>query len=211
MRIKNLKSGFEKLIPAKARLIAHLIGDGCVYRSKTDYNIKYDNTDSELIEQYRNDLRDIYGFITKIEYKQSGKTKKVTPYVRVRSKRAYDDLKKYCEFRSLGWRVPKNISKATPTIQKEFLSALYDDEGSVVPEGKHGIIRLYSINLKGLEQIQKILEKFKIKSKITAGFGFKRNVYALVVRDIKQFHKTIRFYCTRKQRRLVEFVKKEEE
>ncbi len=42
MRIKKLKSGFEKLTKEKARLIGHLIGDGCVYKTGSDYNIKYE-------------------------------------------------------------------------------------------------------------------------------------------------------------------------
>jgi len=40
MRIKNLKIGFDRLTKEKARIIAHLIGDGCAFISNHDYNMK---------------------------------------------------------------------------------------------------------------------------------------------------------------------------
>ena len=42
MGTKSLREGFKELTAAKARIIAHLIGDGCVYKSNHDYNIKYE-------------------------------------------------------------------------------------------------------------------------------------------------------------------------
>lgn len=42
MRIKKLKYGFQKLTKEKARIITHLIGDGCAFISNHDYNIKYE-------------------------------------------------------------------------------------------------------------------------------------------------------------------------
>ena len=41
MKTKILRYGFETN-KAKSRIIAHLIGVGCVYKSNHDYNIKYD-------------------------------------------------------------------------------------------------------------------------------------------------------------------------
>ena len=49
MKIKKLKSGFRKLTKEKARLIAHLIGDGAHYRHKHDYNLKYEVRDDESL------------------------------------------------------------------------------------------------------------------------------------------------------------------
>ncbi|MBU0460679.1 MAG: hypothetical protein KJ597_04815 [Nanoarchaeota archaeon] len=207
MRIKNLKPGFERLTNAKARLIAHLIGDGCVYKCRTDYNIKYDNIDSELLNQFVKDFNDVYGYKITIAFKPSGKTGLPLPYLRFRSKLIYEDLKSYCEYASAVWFVPKQILNNSKNIQKEFLKALFDDEGSVIPYGKTAILRLYSINLKGLKEIQELLQNFNFDSVIVVGFGCKRNVYGLTIKDISNFHHKIGFYCIRKQKKLLKYVK----
>lgn len=202
MRITKLKSGFEVLGPEKARLIAHLIGDGCVYKCRTDYNIKYDIIDEELLNQFISDFNEVYGIKIPVRMKKSGKTDKMLPYLRVRSKLAFDDLKKYCDYLSRTWSVPNQIFAASYKIKKEFLMALYDDEGSVIPYGKSVIIRLYSINLSGLKQVRKLLDEFGIKTKIQEGFGLKRNVYSLTTKEINSFYEKLGFYCVRKQKKL---------
>ena len=86
-------------------------------------------------------------------------------------------------------------------IKKEFLKALFDDEGSIIPY-KRPIIRLYSINSKGLGQVQEILREFNIACKLKKGFGCKRNVYALVIEDLSLFYRQIGFNLKRKQEKL---------
>ncbi len=207
MRIKRLKPGFKELTEAKARLIAHLIGDGCAYKCRTDYNIKYDITDPELLQQFVDDLDNVYGLKPVVALKPSGKTGKLLPYARVRSKLAYEDLKSYCDYFSRTWTVPKEIIEASKSIKREFLKALYDDEGSVIPEGRRLILRLYSINFKGLKQVQKMISEFGIENTIKSGFGAKRNVFAIVIKDIEKFYKEIGFYCVRKQEKIEKYVK----
>ena len=182
MRIKKLRMGFEKLTKEKARLIGHLIGDGCVYQHKTDYNIKYEVVDRDLLEQFEKDLSFVYGLKPFFGYNPSGKVKKSIPYFRLRSKLVFEDLKKYCEFNSDNWMVPSQIIEANEEVRIEFLKALFDDEASVVPQGKSAIIKLYSINLNGLKQIQELLLKFNLQGKIISGYGSKRNVFALILR-----------------------------
>jgi len=93
MRIKNLQIGYENLTPAKARVIAHLIGDGCVYRSsETNYVIKLEVTDPESLDQFETDLISVYGLKPTRGTNRSGKTGKPIPFVSLLSKRAYDDL-----------------------------------------------------------------------------------------------------------------------
>ena len=207
MKIHKIKPGHRKLTQAKARLIGHLIGDGCVYKSVTNYNIKYDNMDYELLEMFMSDFFEVYGLIAKLGYKASGKTGRLMPFVKVRSIRAFKDLRKYCSYYSSEWNVPKQMFNTKRSIQREFLVALFDDEGSVIPIGKKAILRLYSINLTGLKQVQILLELFGISSNIVAGFGHKRNVFAITIKDVKLFKKKINFYCIRKQNNLARYVK----
>ena len=130
------------------------------------------------------------------------------PCVRVRSKLAYDDLLKYCNYFSRKWLVPIQIMNSSKEIKKEFLKALYDDEGSVIPQGKQVILRLYSVNLDGLIGVQKLLDEFNINTKIQVGFGSKRNVYSVTTKDLNIFYKEIGFYCLRKQEKLKKGVEK---
>ena len=76
----------------------------------------------------------------------------------------------------------------------------------VVPQGKKGIIKVYSINENGLKQIQKILLGFDINTKLSYGYGAKRNVYAILIKDLNKFDKEIGFNLKRKQNRLISLI-----
>ena len=202
MKIKNLKNGFEKLTIAKARIIAHLIGDGSVYQSNHDYNIEYEVKDLESLNSFEKDMLSVYGLKLTKGFKESGFTGKPVPFLRLRSKLAYEDLLKYSTYKSEDWKIKSKILQSSKQIKKEFLKAFFDDEGSVVPEGKKGIIKLYSINKEGLQQIQKMLLEFNIDSQLGSGYGAKRNVYALLIKALDRFHKKIGFNLARKQSKL---------
>jgi intein-encoded DNA endonuclease-like protein len=200
MRIKLLQAGYEKLTPAKARLIAHLIGDGCVYRSsKTNYVIKLEVKDVESLNQFEEDLIKVYGLKPTRGTNRSGKTGRPVPFVSLLSKKAHDDLLTYCDFRSSTWSVPTKILSASSPIKREFLRALFDDEGTVVRDRKRAIIRMYSINFNGLLQVQQILQEFGLESRIKAGYGLKRNVFGLIPKNTKSFAEKIGFNLSRKQ------------
>ena len=206
MRIKELKKGYEKLTERKARIVAHSIGDGYIGISKHDYNIKYEVSDPELIDSFKKDLIEVYGLKVTDGFNKSGKTDKMLPFVRLRSKLAYEDLQRFASYYSSDWKIKKPILRAKKYIKREFLKALFDDEGSVIPIGKGGLVRLYSINKKGLEQIIFLLKEFKIESFLVSGFGLRRNVYGLTIKDLKLFLKEIGFNLKRKQRKLEKIV-----
>lgn len=142
MRIKNLKSGYEKLTLAKARIIAHLIGDGCVYRSSgTNYVIKLEVIDAESLDQFETDIITVYGLKPTRGLHKSGKTERLIPFVSLLSKRAYEDLLNYWDYISSTWFVPSQILSADFSIKREFLRALFDDEGTVVKDRKQIICK----------------------------------------------------------------------
>ncbi len=202
MKIKNLKNGFEKLTIAKARIIAHSIGDGTVYRSNHDYNIKYEVKDLESLNSFEKDIISVYGLKLTKGFKNSGITGKPIPFLRLRSKLAYEDLLKYATYNSKDWKIKDILLASSKEIKREFLKAFFDDEGSVVPQGRKGIIKLYSINSNGLKQIQKMLLEFNIENKLGSGYGAKRNVYAVLIKDLNKFNKEIGFNLARKQSKL---------
>ena len=206
MRIIKLKKGFEKLTKEKSRIIAHLIGDGCVFISKHDYNIKYEVIDAELLDSFENDMISVYGLKLRTYLNPSGKTEKLVPFVRLRSKLVYEDLLRYASYFSKDWRIKEELLNSSKEIKREFLRAIFDDEGSVFKQGNKGVIKLYSINLEGLKQIQTMLLGFNIKIKIYFGYGAKRNVYALLPTDLKLFYTEIGFNLKRKQDKLRELA-----
>jgi len=210
MRIKKLKLGYENLTEDKARIIAHLIGDGCVYRSGlTNYIMKLEVKDEESLIQFEKDLITVYGLKPLRGFNPSGKTGELIPFVLLRAKRAYEDLLSYCDFRSATWFVPAEIFNANLSIKKEFLRALFDDEGTAIRIGKRVEIRLYSINYNGLSQIQLLLQDFDLQSKMRTGYGCKRNVYGLIMLDSHSFGKKIGFNLQRKQSKLEETGERE--
>jgi len=204
--LKIPKKGYEKLTKEKARIIAHLIGDGCVFRSNHDYNAVYEVIDQELLDSFEKDMLKIYGLKLTKGFNPSGKIKSTTPFLRLRSKLVYEDLLRYApSYFSKEWKIGNELMLSPKEIKREFLRAFSDDEGSVIG-GAVKIVRLYSINLEGLKQIQKILLDFNIESKIVKGFGAKRNVYAVVIKDLHLFAKEIGFSLNRKKEKLDELV-----
>lgn len=207
MRIKIPKKGYKKLTKEKARIIAHLIGDGTCCKVKHDYNIQYEVKDKESLVQFHEDLISVYGLIPSWGQNPSGITGQMIKRVRLRSKLAFEDLEKYASYYSKNWEIKQPILDSTIEIKKEFLKALFDDEGSIFKVKYSKILRLYSINLDGLKQIQDmLLKEFNIESKITPGYGLKRNVYGLIVKDLKLFKEKVGFNLTRKQERLLQLI-----
>ncbi len=168
MNIKKIKEDSDKLTEAKARLIAHFIGDGCIFKSKSDYVLKYEVKDLELLKSVEKDLIETYGLKPSWGLNPSGKTGKLIPLVRLRSKLAYLDMLRYATYYSKDWKIKHLLFAANKDIKKEFLKALFDDEGTVIKDQ----IRLYSINKDGLKQIEKLLRGFRFKKiKITPRYS----------------------------------------
>jgi len=205
--LKMIKQQTEKITPAKARILARLKADGSISKIGTDYKISYEVKDVEQLKSFEQDIKNVYGLGMKWLTNRSGITGLPIPLVRVRSKLALEDLLKFGKFRSKNWTVPTQILNARKDIQKEFIRAFYDDEGSVIV--KRHEIRLYSINKKGLEQIKDMLKKFNIKTKIVGGYGKRRNVHSLTInkiKDIKIFKEEIEFGLKRKQGKLLKIL-----
>ena len=98
MRIKKLKYGFQKLTKEKARIIAHLIGDGAHYITKHDYVLKYEVRDEESLRQFNDDIIKVYGLEPSWEWNTSGITGEPIKFVRLRSKLVYEDLLAYASY-----------------------------------------------------------------------------------------------------------------
>lgn len=206
MRIKIPKEGYKNLSAEKARIIAHLMADGCVFKTNHDYVIKYEVIDIDLLEGFESDMQKVFGLPLSRGYNKSGKKDKSIPFVRLRSKKVYEDLMRYSSYYSHNWKVPREISCSDVDFRREFLSSFFDDEGSVINTKTQCEIRLYSINLVGLRQVKILIEKLGLNSTIKGGYGSKRNVYAIVIKDLNLFSKVIGFNSLRKKQKLKKII-----
>lgn len=193
----------------KARIIARLMADGSINKSRHNYRIRYEVKDEESLKNFEKDIYLVYGLKMTRGLNPSGKTNEWIPFVNLYSKKVYEDLLRYGNYRSYNWSLPNQIKKSSNKIKTEFLRAFYDDEGSVICNNKTNSIeiRLYSINKKGLLQLKSLLEKFGIYSRLAKGYGLKRNVFAIVVnrkKEVKKFSKLIGFNLKRKQEKLIQ-------
>lgn len=128
MRQNQIKKQKDWICPQKARIIARLMGDGAVYLHKHDYTIKYEVIDNESLQGFAKDIESVYGLKTKKGWNKSGKTGKLIPLMRLRSKKAYEDLLRYGNYDSKSWRVPQEIYDSKQKVKIEFLKAFYGDE-----------------------------------------------------------------------------------
>jgi len=105
-----------------AKIIGHLMGDGCV----TKRYLRYNNKDKFLLNNFKNHFLSLYPKTHFIK----GKVNSGTSFVQVQNKKLIEFLFGLCgDFRSELLRFPEFIK--TKKMKKEFISAVYDDEGCV--------------------------------------------------------------------------------
>jgi hypothetical protein len=151
----------EEKLKVLARVVSHLMGDGCV--SKRYF--AYYNKNQVLLENFKRDVKKIFGEIHFI----TGKVNSGTSFYMIQNKEALSFLKSLIEdYRSFSLHIPEFIK--TKELKKEFLKAIFDDEGCVALRvfAKTGEIkRNITLCAKSeffLSQIKDILERdFMIK------------------------------------------------
>jgi len=156
-----------KITPALARIHAHICGDGCLYafREKdcygpwakyrknpnyyrTRYIACYTNTNPELLKEFRQDIKEVFGI----------HGKKLRNFdIRMNSKRVWQLLKEMGAGNSHEWFIPKSIIQGLPNVKKNWVRAFFDDE---VYFNDGGRIRVKCVNKKGLQQITEMLNEF---------------------------------------------------
>jgi hypothetical protein len=112
----------EEKLKVLARVVSHLMGDGCV--SKRYF--AYYNKNQVLLENFKNDVKELFGEIHFI----SGKVNSGTSFYMIQNKEVLNFLKSLIEdYRSFSLHLPNFIK--TKELKKEFLKAIFDDEGCV--------------------------------------------------------------------------------
>jgi hypothetical protein len=169
---------FEEILNDKekmkilSKVIAHLMGDGCV----TNRYLRYNNKNEFLLNDFKKDFKELFGEIHFI----TGKVNSGTSFIQVQNKEILNFLRSLIpDFRSSALRFPKFFNEIDCKVA--FLSAIFDDEGCAglrIFQKTKEIKRNLEIASKSqnfLGDIKNILEEdFNIKcNKI---INFKRNL-----------------------------------
>lgn len=191
-----------------ARVVSHLMGDGCVQKRY----FAYYNKNLSLLEGFKQDVSSLFGNVHFI----TGKVNSGTSFYMIQDKNALNFLKSLLEdYRSFSLHIPKFVN--TREIQKEFLKAIFDDEGCVglrifkkTGEIKRDI-HLASKSLRFIEELKEVLQKsFNIGSnKINIydkKMGEKKfRIYTLYItgkENFEKFRESINFYHPDKKEKI---------
>ena len=158
-RERNLHNKNFETFPHLARLCGFLAGDGSMMvridnNGSKHYVLRFFPDHESLVEPFVESLFKVYNKkpIIKKNYKHNG----LICY----SKTIVEDLLKLAKFGILEWRIPFNIL-VNKKSKIEWLRAFFDSEGHV---GRNHI-KIQTVNKKGMDDLEKLLLEFGIKSK----------------------------------------------
>lgn len=185
--------------PKEARIAAHVCSDGWMityleknslqivkgrryHRDRRRYEVGYCNTNKKLLDEFTNDIFDVY----KIRVRK----RKLTDLV-FKSKRVYLRVEELGGGNTLGWNIGKEIQNSNKRIKGYWLRAFFDDEGTV--DKTNFVVRVKSMNMTGLNQAKSLMSSIGVTSRIT-GPNIDNSWYLTISRkDLADFQKNIGF------------------
>ena len=133
---KKIAEQKENVTKEKARIMAHLLFDGSLFRNEYHYTIRYTNAFEPLVHEFLKDMSIVYGLDNPYWKVSDGEKWYRVTY---RSKEAYKDLLSFVpSFFSCDdvFEIPLAIMESDKSIQLEILRAFWRDEGSIASDGK---------------------------------------------------------------------------
>jgi len=164
----------------KARIIAHLQGDGSV----TSKMIKYSNNCLTLVKLFHKDFKMTFGFEAGRIRCDGGNW-----VAQSGARDAIEYLQNY-KFSSRKWAVPEEIFDSSKKTQVEYIKSLFDDDGTIIFYDGTWRLRLYSVNKNALMDIRNILNNFNIISFVQGPYGPRKKYQLEIARK-----KSVRIFC----------------
>ena len=191
----------------KSYMFGVICGDGHV--APKGFRIILCATDKEFVNYFGMCLYETYGiFVRYRKIRRPNPKNKLLYLGEICSKRAFEDILKYdlnnSLFRSRKWNIPDEIlNSKNKKIISSFLKGFFDSEGYVCK----GIVSASSVNPDGLKQVSYLLNKLEIEN----NFVKQSNCFMIRIQKAKQrkrFLEYIGFTIERKNKRLIEDIKK---
>jgi len=189
-----------------ARIIAHIFADGCISIDKNSYITgAYYNQSRSLREEFKEDIGAVFKFHNLKEKKNKG-----TEYFYITSSISLILLCLTKTYSSKKCRIPQFIKDANNTIKSEFVKSIFDDEAHVKFSPPHRYIELTLCNLGLLEDIQKILSDYNIKTtKIYKRKIREFDTFSFYIRgsdNLLKFNKKIKFTDINKNKKMKQII-----
>ncbi len=200
-RKNDIDSSQDLITEEEAILFGSLVSEGYISENRAGFN----NTSEEFALEFENALASTYE-TTGYRYERKLKSGKTLIKYQIHQKDIIEDLqeKGFTE-KSAQKEIPYTVLMSSKKIQRAFLKALFEGDGSVY-KGKNTVVISYSSKSKKLlKQIQVLLLNFEIISRIHKD---KQN-YRLIIsgfHNIKLFKEKIGF-LGEKQRKLEKLIK----
>lgn len=201
-----------KLDKNLAYILGVLCGDGYMdYNNKRmTYYIGLDVVDKDFFEEFKKTLYNFFKIKPTDEFKKSKNEKWKDQFItRLCSRAVCDYINNIGDFKRDRWRVPDMLKNSDKSVKGAFLRGYFDSEGNVDKGSRR--VSAPSINLKGIKEIQFLLNDFGIRSKIELKerTGY-LDIYVLKIQDrksIELFSEYIGFSIKRKQRLLDDLIR----
>jgi len=197
-----------KLSSELVRMIAHMLGDGCITISKRGhYNFQYYNKNKFLIKMFKEDARKVFGNLHIHESNNKG-----TPYIFLPSPVTIIFLQLVKDFHSNTSRIPNFIRNSSLALKREFLRCIFDDEAHVEFRKNQRRIEFALSNEIMINDVKNLLKDFNIKLSKTykrTDMNGKQKIYFYIRNfvNINKFFKEIGFYHPRKKEKLEKIIK----
>lgn len=161
---KLIKINDSPLLDNKIRIICNLIFDGSVYKSGYDYAIMYVNSSINSINQFMEDMKEVYNVSPSSFEELKGKNIKCFR-IKYCSKDIFTDLLKYIDsYNSLKSSLPYEIMQGKMNYKLIALKAFWDNEGSISKDGK---LAADLKNLSLIKQLSQLHQEFGISHYIS--------------------------------------------
>ena len=218
MKYQEINYENFKITPEFARLHAHICGDGCMFKARTNrskkelmqhprkntvrnrFHLSYCNTNKILIKSFIKDL--------KIVFDRVGVFVPSKNQVDVQAKWLYNLFKFFGAGKSKEWFIPNKIMFTSNEIKAQWLKAFFDDEAHISRLQKRIVLNI--VNHKGLKQVQSLLNDLNIVSRLTGPY-YCREFYSyhltIYKNSLDKYYNFIGFNHPEKNKVLQEIVK----
>jgi len=192
-----------------SRIVGHLVGDGGVVNKVSDYHVHYTNKSKKLIEQFKQDVLNVFG---NVHFSEGTDKRSKVYWIQFPSILGIMLMKLFGPQIKESKHIPKLILNGDEEIKSIFLRAIFDDEGSV-------IISKYTIsftitNKKIAEDVKELLRGFGIRPNKTfkmVAAGNQKSKYKFTItgkKDFQAFKNFVKFDHPAKKRKLEKMLER---